>query len=544
MCKFTGKIKQIIPFKGEIKKIDSFVGEFIKNYKTPVYDNELPIEWNTVAVANAGNAEYGNPRVKISSLALTIEELSSMKLFLSYPYSDGSGEALYELVCTDTDTSPDGYDVATFEDATTNRKAYFTIVPKGEAIPSGLYWAHNNYSANEVTESGWNYSLYLPVAYDDEFPLEWNSLEVSKLANAKDGNWVKISNLTPTSEEMESIVLTIGNETFTFSDSVVTNLGMRYFYESGDNKFIVDVYTNLVGAFPPSETGIYVEDVYYLYGTNVDCTASIVEQPDIPDTPTQYLYGHEAEATVSYNGVVLPDIESVWDKETKPKAIISEVMANLYQAALFNGEVCYNGAFIVANGQFSAAVYMLATTEENATMFGIQVGEWTLMVEDAIPDGENLIADALWTSHDILNTDGSVYLAASEPVHSYSDPDVIIDGVGYKGAVLPALPEWDYQYATIYESASFGYIAKFMSAPYVAVDNTLRILPVETYPNYSYKSYRIVDGEWVNHIHGTDVENSGGNISSLSSTIWANYDILYEDGTVALSATDPIPVYE
>lgn len=115
----------------------------------------------------------------------------------------------------------------------------------------------------------------------------------------------------------------------------------------------------------------------------------------------------------------------------------------------------------------------------------------------------------------------------------------------YNGVELPALQDLPYKHAYINTSESFGYVLSAYSAPFVAVDDGLYILPVDSYPTYSYKRYYVKDGEWTLLYYGAAVENGGqgnGAISKLSSVIWANTDIVDESGEVVFTASDPIPV--
>ena len=109
--------------------------------------------------------------------------------------------------------------------------------------------------------------------------------------------------------------------------------------------------------------------------------------------------------TMLYNGVELPDIESVWtDKETYPYAVL----------------LSYEGMTLL--GLFSAETYvksnMMAVpigTSEALYMFD---NGWNLTGEDVTDTEVSVVPSAsfFWSNHDILNTDGTVYLAASEPV--------------------------------------------------------------------------------------------------------------------------------
>lgn len=95
---------------------------------------------------------------------------------------------------------------------------------------------------------------------------------------------------------------------------------------------------------------------------------------------------------------------------------------------------------------------------------------------------------------------------------------------------LPALPEPQGQYAVIYTFRNNGmYYLVFSDTPEsVGTDGTCGVF-------YDYVSaYQAVNGIW----ETVSLGNTG------FRPIWANYDVLYADGSVYLSASDPIPVYE
>lgn len=116
-------------------------------------------------------------------------------------------------------------------------------------------------------------------------------------------------------------------------------------------------------------------------------------------------------ANFLYNGVELPNIDSVWtDKETYPYAHIHNMP--------------YMGAILLLT---SSEVYAIdgnaAPVEDGSALwYVLPEGEATWVLEDEsdyyVSDGYSFTAlDFLaWTSNDILNTNNTVYLAASDPV--------------------------------------------------------------------------------------------------------------------------------
>lgn len=121
--------------------------------------------------------------------------------------------------------------------------------------------------------------------------------------------------------------------------------------------------------------------------------------PVVPDEPIAYLY----------NGVRLPDINAVWtDKTAYPYAVIAQfdVIAMYLSTKPF---------YVDASGE-------LCIAEVGPMSIYVNDSGWQL-AETIIdcPANEPIFgADAVfWASADILNTDGTTYLASSEPVPVY-----------------------------------------------------------------------------------------------------------------------------
>lgn len=131
-----------------------------------------------------------------------------------------------------------------------------------------------------------------------------------------------------------------------------------------------------------------------------------------------------------YNGAELPDINTVWtDKETYPYACIVYVAgggaelgvpgADLASLQLFEvrGSVVDGSLFV--EGHFWYRGYSWTNSQEIVDVYaaaGItgQVNTWFL-IED-YNESDTFFAVPTWSSYDILNADGSVYLAATDPV--------------------------------------------------------------------------------------------------------------------------------
>ena len=128
-----------------------------------------------------------------------------------------------------------------------------------------------------------------------------------------------------------------------------------------------------------------------------------------------------------YNGVKLPNIDAVWDKETYPSACILGA-GGAYNLIITQYAIVKKPTMLgFAEGTSKACSYKYFTTEyamakfcealgmtlEDAYAYGLKVGEWVVL---ECMSAERVADDVFWTSHDILNEDGSTYLAASDPI--------------------------------------------------------------------------------------------------------------------------------
>ena len=130
-------------------------------------------------------------------------------------------------------------------------------------------------------------------------------------------------------------------------------------------------------------------------------------------TPIAYLY----------NGVQLPDINAVWTDEMKalyPYAYMYEMAGfGAYMIAFASFEMYKDGKqiFTKTAGEVIHATYLPGMYDD---WYSDGIAQEVKENELAFDEEEDQFFTAIsWTSHDILNTDGSVYLAASEPVPVY-----------------------------------------------------------------------------------------------------------------------------
>lgn len=156
-----------------------------------------------------------------------------------------------------------------------------------------------------------------------------------------------------------------------------------------------------------------------------------------------------------------------------------------------------------------------------------------------------------WANCDILNEDGSVYQATSDPIPLASDEPV---AAVYGGVRLPDIETvWTdkatYPFAFVYSFTNNGvanYILMLLpQVPYVGYlsSSTVRLDGCAVSATPHLKQYKSVAGVW-------EDQNFGYATASLeyypASTpiIWASGDLAKTDGTVYLAASEPVNIYE
>lgn len=102
----------------------------------------------------------------------------------------------------------------------------------------------------------------------------------------------------------------------------------------------------------------------------------------------------------------------------------------------------------------------------------------------------------------------------------------------YNGVQLPPLPEWDrdmYPYAFMHKALHYQ----------LWVGEEITYNGANIGIAGAYLHYYSDNAEWIELSGGTDVM-----ICGIQDVEWANFDVLNSDGSVYLSASDPIPVYD
>ena len=217
-------------------------------------------------------------------------------------------------------------------------------------------------------------------------------------------------------------------------------------------------------------------------------------------------------ANFLYNGVELPDINTVWtDKETYPYATITisdttaesegaglDFIVPLYTVTLFNQEPFYYSSMdaLGFNANWSTVVYAVILDSAWCEAFNNAVGQeviipgvWIEYGGDTDRDYTNNFSPVNglhWTSHDIINTtDNTVYLAASAPLRVDSKLQISVGGGAngdgyalYNGVKLPNIDSvWTdketYPYAVVASVSGVSYlVTSQLQMSYVIVNDT------------------------------------------------------------------------
>ena len=254
-------------------------------------------------------------------------------------------------------------------------------------------------------------------------------------------------------------------------------------------------------------------------------------------------------ANFLYNGVELPDINTVWtDKETFPYAVIfgatsAEASQGIkYTAWGFSSLGSYDGASFIVENSFAAGFY-ITNDSKSWTFVGVST-EFGQREVDAVP---------LWSNHDILNPDGSVYLAASTPIRVDSKLKISVGGeyYSYNGVGLPKLPEWDkttYPYAAIFRVAMDGsFMLILTSQPQIISDNELTCASDFAVDGY----YALAASNYAEFDHMETFPRQVSALWNIATTslldqewAWANHDVLLSDNSVFVPASEPVPCFQ
>ena len=256
-----------------------------------------------------------------------------------------------------------------------------------------------------------------------------------------------------------------------------------------------------------------------------------------------------------YNGVELPNIESVWtDKETYPYALINilvskdknmkfELICSAKELVMDNTAV--NDLILHPPG-VSSKIYICEEDSWEALSSSPVIYESYTRDElgsTSFSNGGNVYF--LWVNYDLkqvsaVNDDGSPnydilydYVSSSEPF------PVDSSFYRYNWLVYPALPEWDketYPYAIIIRNQQFGTYLRVFDRPLLYNGNSF-VFNTDGTETANQLYAKIPYYSW------NEFTTSPNKTSKLGSNIdiWSNHDILnINDNTVYLAATAPV----
>ena len=114
----------------------------------------------------------------------------------------------------------------------------------------------------------------------------------------------------------------------------------------------------------------------------------------------------------------------------------------------------------------------------------------------------------------------------------------------YNGINLPARPEWDsenYPYACISYSLTYYHLYISTVKQYMGEDGSTHWAASGTYTRYRVRP-SAGETEWTLMEEESEITstNVGSDYNIGSNVKWANFDVLNEDGTLYLAASDPI----
>lgn len=275
-------------------------------------------------------------------------------------------------------------------------------------------------------------------------------------------------------------------------------------------------------------------------------------------------------ANYLYNGVELPDINTVWtDKTTYPYAVIARANSGAYQFRVSTEPFYYEAR--------TAGTSVLEEVGSTGTQLiaSMANGAWGELGPSYGADTVLLYSTPfVWANHDVVYKDSTeVYQEASEPVLVVEpeEPDEPVEpeepetwvfdlhsfkvglSLGLSGKPLPLANKEPIAYLyngvqlpdinevwTDKETNQFASIFYYepQESYCVVFDGDRRSVSENGFVTFVYsKFYRFTDGVW--KFVGASVV--GGHL------IWANYDVYHYEsagGGLYLATSEPIPVYE
>ena len=261
---------------------------------------------------------------------------------------------------------------------------------------------------------------------DSEWPIEWTLRGTINNKAYIQGNMMamrRISDAVDYDYEKAAVAVTVlpdsgGEAVFTTKNIGVTD------WELGVLIYIQCTYNGssyILGLSVVKEAGTagmveFDKGTYYAFMDssfqNIQFSNADVRFEMTAPLPTAY----------SYNGVILPKLPE-WDRERYPYAYITwQEPSDHPGVVLYFLHVCPEPLVLNNYGYATTGTdnvrYRLCVDEDTANAIGAEVwGEW-----ERISIGSSTTvtgSNTVWTNTDLIKSDGSVVLAASEPVPAY-----------------------------------------------------------------------------------------------------------------------------
>lgn len=279
-----------------------------------------------------------------------------------------------------------------------------------------------------------------------------------------------------------------------------------------------------------------------------------------------------------YNGVELPALPD-WDKEMYPYAYICQswVLSSYYVLRMFKEPYILDGSTRFANFICEDGETFLQCDAKSQSTSWRTVSEIITNSED--DTNELMRENMVWSNFDLVGKDGTLYLAASEPIPVGTAPtiDPLSLFMGWKagnwvarqrgkakppeeektpvaflynGVRLPDINAvWTdketYPYSLIYLKDGFACLYLLTSEIFVNENNEVE---VKNYGRVAISIMLSIGSGWSDIDERTIVDAYAGQIfcsvADFVYFIWTSHDILNADGTVYLAASEPVSVYE
>ena len=285
-------------------------------------------------------------------------------------------------------------------------------------------------------------------------------------------------------------------------------------------------------------------------------------------------------ANYLYNGVKLPELPE-YDTEKYKNALITRDGTGVYRLRVINKKPWYTPSTTRSHKTYYDCVHVNMSTTSGFCTYALSDGAWVevgvtttsfgaVFAYGSVSDSDEK-QELIWSNWDILDSDDVLYFAASDPV-PVNPPDPLSLVMGYRvgcairanrgkkqpvaylynGVQLPPLPEWDremYPYAVIAHMRSGTFRSLVLSPSPLVVEIRLGYGTTDDYfgvlcdDGVTKKVYFLTTDETAWKYSFDGIPNVGEPFAEYVVD-WSNADVCGADGTLLLSASDPVPVYE